>query len=156
MIDLAFQANDEEIRRDLEAEPEEADAAALEHTFFVVPTRFVIDGIELLAYPGVHAGWRPLPLLGFAPRLRRVAAAVRDGETESISLMDGGVLQLERRGDTLRVTSSLTPKDAATVSREELVRESAKFAGEVCGYLALTAPAMLEHPSWPTWCSDHD
>jgi hypothetical protein len=154
MIDLAFQANDEEIRRDLEAEPERADPAALEDTFFVVPTRFVIDGIELLAYPGVHAAWRPLPLLGFAPRLRRVAAAVGDGDTASISLMDGGVLQLERRGDALRVSSSLAPEHVAMVSRDELARESAKFAADVCAYLALMAPAMSEHPSWPTWCSD--
>lgn len=156
MIELDFQADEAAVRDDLKAAPESADAAALENTFFVVPTRLRIDDIELLEYPGVHPAWRPLPLLGFAPRLCRVAAAVGDGETATISLMDGGALQLERRGDTLNLTSSLTPEQVATVSRGELVQESAKFAAEVCAFLASLAPAMSEHPAWPTWCPDSD
>lgn len=36
--------------------------------------------------------------------------------------MDGGVLQLERRGDALRVSSSLAPEHVAMVSRDELAR----------------------------------
>ena len=64
MIELAFQADDEGVRSDLEAFPAQAPAAALEHTYFVVPTRLTVDGNELLAFPGVYEAWRPLPLLG--------------------------------------------------------------------------------------------
>lgn len=156
VIELAFQADEAAVKDDLKAAPQNADAAVLENTFFVVRTRFRIDDIELLEYPGVHPAWRPLPLLGFAPRLCRVAAAVGDGDTATISLMDGGVLQLERYGDSLRLTSSLSPEQVATVSRGDLVRESAKFAAEACAFLASLAPAMPEHPAWPTWCPSSD
>jgi hypothetical protein len=154
MIELAFRADESAFAEDLDASPEDASAAAVEQTYFVVATRLAIDGIELLEYPGVHAAWRPLPLLGFASSLRRVVSTIADGQAGSISLADGGVLCVERRGETLRLSSSLVPDNAASVQRDVLMQESEKFGTAACLFVSGIVPAMRQHPAWRSWCPE--
>lgn|GEM_PF-4522054 len=129
-----------------------APAAALEQTYFVVPTRFAIDGKELLAFPEVYDTWRPLPLLGFAPRLRAVATAMSDGDAATISLMDGGDLMFRRRGAEMVISASITGDEAA-LSAAQLTDAAVGFANDVCTYVLSIVPAMATHGSWGTWCA---
>jgi hypothetical protein len=153
VIELAIQADDDEVRSDLDALPSTAPAAALEHTYFVVPTRLAVDGKDLLAFPGVYEAWRPLPLLGFAPRLRAVASALPDGQAATLSLADGGTLEFRRDGADVRIRASLTG-DEVTVAAEHLADASVAFAREVCEYVLSIVPSMLAHGSWSMWCGD--
>jgi hypothetical protein len=153
IVRLEIRPDDEALRADVEEVLVDAPAAALEHTYFVVATRFVVDGEELLAYPGVYEAWRPLPLLGFAPRLSKVARDIADGETTTISLMDGGTLELGRKGRTVIIRASLTGAEV-TVARARLVHATADFADEVCAYVVSAAPAIACHAAWGTWCGD--
>lgn len=149
-IELAIQPDDEALRADLEESPVEAPAAAIEQTYFVVPTRLAVDGKELLAFPGVYDAWRPLPLLGFAPRLRDSAIRLKDGEAATLSLSDGGALELRRDGADVRISSSMTG-DEVTISAERLVEAAGALAHEACAYVLSIIPSMVTHSSWESW-----
>jgi hypothetical protein len=151
-IELAMRADDEAVRADLDDSPVDAPAAAVEETFFVVPTRLAVDGIELLTYPGVYDGWRPLPLLGFAPRLRNLTTGLRAGKAATLSLRDGGHLEFRRDGTVVVISSSLTGDDAA-ISVERLADAAVNFSADVCAYLLSLIPAMAGHTSWESWCA---
>jgi hypothetical protein len=148
---LTIQADDDALRADVEDSPHLASAAALEQTYFVVPTRFAVDGNELLAFPGVCDAWRPLPLLGFAPRLRELATGLKDGQEGTIFLADGGHLAFRRTGADVLISSSIPGKEA-TISAERLTEIAVAFAREVCEYVLSIIPAMAAHGSWNTWC----
>jgi hypothetical protein len=150
MIELAIEHDDDTLLADGHESPMEAPAGALEETYFVVPTRFAVDGRELLAYPGVHETWRPLPLLGFGPRLRDSAFSVREGGTATVSLADGGSLHLRPQGEIVLINASLTG-DQVSVAADELVTAAAVFAADVCDYLQSVLPALVTHPGWTKW-----
>ena len=155
MIELAIEHDDEALRADGES-PTEAPAAALEETYFVVPTRFAVNGKELLAYPGgAHEAWRPLPLLGFGPRLRDIALSVKDGDAATISLAGGGSLELRREVETVVLKSSLAG-DEVRASHDELMATAAAFATDVCNYLQSVLPSLATHPAWRNWCGASD
>lgn len=151
-IELAMRADDEALRADLEESPVEAPAAAVEQTYFVVPVRLAVDGQELLAFPGVYDAWRPLPLLGFAPRLRDLAIGLRDGEAATLSLADGGCLELRRNGAEVLISSSITG-DEATVSAQQLAEAAGALARDACAYVLSVIPEMASHGSWELWCA---
>jgi hypothetical protein len=152
MIVLAFQPDEAAIGEDAAAAPENARAAVIEEMYFVLPTRFQVTGVDLLEYPGVYPAWRPLPLLGFAPGLRRVTTAIDDGQTDGIALRDGGVLFVARDGAQVRLWSSLAPDSSVAVAHAELAIETAQFGSEVCRFIAAAVPLMEEHSAWRTWC----
>lgn len=135
--------------------PEFASSAAIEQTYFVVPVRLCIDGHELLIYPGVHPAWRPLPVLGFATRLRRVLITLEPRRSEAITLADGGSLEIYRDEDNLILTTSLAPL-RANAPREELVAAAVHFSSEACDYARSVSPTISAHPFWSTWCPEPD
>ena len=96
MIELSLRPDPE---HDLEAEvaPEAAPAAAIEHTYFVTPVRLAVEGVELLAYPGVYPDWRPLPVLGFASQLLTTVVGLGHGKSGVVALDDGGFLSITRK-----------------------------------------------------------
>lgn len=153
VIELAIQVDDEALRADLEESPVDAPAAAVEQTYFVVPTRLSVDGTELLAFPDVHDRWRPLPLLGFAPQLRDLAIDLGDGEAATLSLADGGSLEFQRDGGKVQISSSTT-RDQAVVPAEELVEAAVALAEDACASVLSIVPAMVTHGSWSAWCAD--
>ncbi len=152
MIELAFRPDPVD---DLEVDetPEFAPAAAIEHTYFVVPVRLSIDGEELLAFPGVYPDWRPLPILGFASQLRRTVVALEHGQARTITVEDGGSLSISRDGDSLVFTTSLAPI-RVSASRDELITVVLNFSREACDYARSVSPAVSTHPSWSSWCPE--
>lgn len=152
MIELEFRRI---LRDDLEIQeaPESAPAAAIEHTYFVVPVRLNVQGEELLAYPGVYPDWRPLPVLGFATQLRRTVTGLEHRQSGSITLADGGSLAISRDGSDLVFTRALAPVQV-TASRDESVRAAVDFLLAVCEYVQSVAPTISTHPAWSGWCTN--
>lgn len=152
MIELSLRPDPDD---GLEAEeaPEAAPAAAIEHTYFVVPVRLSIDGEELLAYPGVHPDWRPLPVLGFASQLLNAVAGLEHGQSGTVTLEDGGLLSIARDRDNFFITTSLSVV-SASAPRDEFVRAAVSFARAACDYVLSLAPGMVAHPAWSGWCPE--
>ena len=152
MIELTLRPDpDPELEAD-EA-PESAPAAAIEHTYFVVLVRLVVDGEELLVYPGVYPDWRPLPVLGFASQLRRAAMELEPGQSTTITLADGGFLSITREDNNFVLTTSLHPVRVSS-PRDEFAIAAADFARDACAYVLSVAPAMSTHPAWSRWCPE--
>ncbi len=135
--------------------PESADvvslpSAALETTCFETWVRFAVDGVELLAYPGVSPDWRRVPLLGFATILRGAVLSLGRTRTARMALSEGGMLRLDRTGDVVTLSSSLIPEQAK-VAAMQLEAETNRFAREACEVVRSVAPTIAEHPNWPRW-----
>lgn len=152
MIGL-FLRPDPEHELDADEAPELAPAAAIEHTYFVVPMRLNIDGEELLAFPGVYPDWRPLPALGFVSQMFKTLSRLKDGESGTVTLEDGGLLLIACHSDTLILKSSLSLR-SVTVPRADLLSAAEMFARVVCDYVLSVSPAMTTHPAWSDWCPE--
>lgn len=125
-------------------------SAALETTCLETWVRFAVDGVELLAYPGVSADWRRVPLLGFATILRDAVFSLGRTRTAHLSLSEGGLLRLDRTGDVVTLSSSLIPSPAKAAA-VQLEAETVRFAREVCEVVRTVAPTITDHPDWPRW-----
>ncbi|WP_248582715.1 hypothetical protein [Nocardioides sp. InS609-2] len=133
MIELSMRPD---LDYDVEADevPESAPAAAIEHTYFVVPVRLTVDGQALLAYRGVYADWRPLPVLGFAIQMRGIVTGLKDGQSGTVTLEDGGFLSITRHGDNLVFATSLE-SITVTALRDDLVIAAERLAQQACEYV---------------------
>ncbi len=149
MIELALRADASDL-----SEADEvvvgSPGSAIEHTFFVVPVRFSVAGVDLLAYPDVYADWRPLPVLGFASQLRRTVMELEPGQAGTVSLEDGGALKLCRKGANFTIEATLIGVQV-TVSRDELMAAVTRFSGEAASFAQSVAPSIVDHPVWGEW-----
>jgi len=150
MISLDFQVDEDALAEDLESRPTEANTAAVEQTYFVMPVRFAVGETELLAYPGVYESWRPQPLVGFSTHLVGSILAVSPGETKRCYIADGGHLDLARSEWTMRITASLL-KRTESVPTNELLTEARAFRERVREFLLERVPGMGRHESWQVW-----
>lgn len=91
MIILDFRVDDEGLAEDVGTGAEIANAAAIEETYFVMPVRFAIGNTELLAFPGVHATWRPQPIVGFATHLAAAVLSAERGKPACLHTADVAV-----------------------------------------------------------------
>ena len=128
MIELTFRAD---VESEDDQAPESASAAAIEHTYFVVPVRFAIDGRELLTFPGANPDWRPLPVVGLST-------------TRTYSV--GGEVVVTRSGQGVRLMATDhqgTPLVAVDNNTQAFVKRRFDPWGGV-----LAAPASP--PGWPS------
>lgn len=124
---LDFQPLAEEIRRyvdllreELHRRPHTAPGfEALLITYFLLPTRLRVSGVDLLVTPWRGAPteatspWREIPVVGFALRLELALDTVaREGEAAALFLNDSGAVLLRLRGDRLEVKDDLSGRTA--------------------------------------------
>lgn len=150
MIRLDFEIDERALVEDGQFTPATASQAALEETFFVTPFRFCIDGIELIGVRGRST--HPLPLLGFASHLHQAIKATRAGEAKRCYLAGGGDLLLERKDNTMRVSSSLTGK-TVIVDADDLLEAARSLLTRARDVLLKRFPEMQAHPAWQGWFS---
>jgi len=174
MTTIDFQLDEAILAEDLQHSPEGASPAALEETYFVMPVRFCINGVELLEQPGREkrnvfiAGheqsaqrielpsdegcWLPLPLVGFATRGLQALTQAKPGSGQRLYLAGGGYLVLTRHGEQLSVESSINGKTSST-QFAEVLNAFRVFVEKVRQLLVSRVPAIQQHPSWKQWFS---
>ena len=126
---LEFQVDESTLKEASEDSIVDANAAALEVTYFIMPVRFRLNGVELLGekrgkeskvcFPhpehgmrGTHtlaspSCWLPLPLIGFASNGIRILHDVAVGRKGQLSIADAGSLRFSRENDKVLVVSDL-------------------------------------------------
>ncbi|MCC6161767.1 MAG: hypothetical protein IT182_00255 [Acidobacteria bacterium] len=151
MIVLEFKVDEAELTRDLSESPNSANPAALEETYFVMPVSFVVGATNMLAFPGANETWYPQPILGFAVHMAGAVLQLKHGESSTCHVADGGRLEFERSGWTMRVSSTLLPENAEIVPATEMIGAVRKFRHHVRDLLLQREPAMKNHPWWDEW-----
>jgi hypothetical protein len=151
-VTLSFQLDEDELREDLSEKPETYPAAVLTETFFIMPVRFVIDDVEILALssdPGGE-GYFPLPLLGFCVGLNRYVDQIMPGVQVDGYLAGPVELRFLEEDGKVRVWCTLNDRVAYAI-RSELVAAARKFRDEVRDWLVKNVPALRTHKSWTEW-----
>jgi hypothetical protein len=174
MTTVDFRLDEASLAEDLQHAPESADRGALEETYFVMPVRLCVNGVELLEHPGrakrnvfIGAGeqgvqriqlpneassWLPLPLLGFAKDVLQALNETKPGKERKLYLAGGGELVFVRQGEQLSVASSITGKSAST-QFAEVLNAFRTFSEKVRQLLVGRVPGIQQHPSWRQWFS---
>lgn len=155
MIGLRFQLDDDVLEHDAKHDPGTADPAALQETYFVLPTRFEVDDVDLLGAEGVTvAPWLPLPILHVARVFADLVDGLNDEASATYHLPGGGwQLQLKRRGTGVSVHSTVNGT-SVEVSYAELRSAADSFRKDVCSLLISRAPELAHHADWGAWVSE--
>ncbi|MDP3155769.1 MAG: hypothetical protein Q8N23_24060 [Archangium sp.] len=148
MIEFDFRPDEGVLAENAEGEPQAADPAALEETYFVMPLRFSVNGAEVLGAGGEP--WWDLPLLGFATHLQACLERLIEQGKAQMFLAGGGSLVWRLRDDAAEVRNSLS---GATVpmSLAELHSAVAALFQRVRQFLLTRFPSMVAHPRWTDW-----
>jgi hypothetical protein len=172
MTTVDFRLDEASLVEDIQHSPESANPAALEETYFVMPVRLCVNGIELLEQPGrakrnVFIGadeqglrqtqlpdetscWLPLPLLGFGTQVLQALNETKPGREQKLNLAGGGHLVFARHNDQIAVESSINGKRSSTQLAEALDAFRA-FSEKVRQLLVTRVPVIQQHPSWRQW-----
>jgi hypothetical protein len=148
MMVVDFKWDQEVLKKDLAASPVSADPAALEETYFVMPVRFSVDGVNLLSMSADQA--HSLPLLGFSTHVLQMLEHMQSTDEGRVYLAGGGDVSICTEGQRVRIRSSLTNREV-TVDREALLSAFRSFADCVKHQLVTWVPGIDRHPHWRTW-----
>jgi hypothetical protein len=148
MTILEFKVNDVVLQEDLKVSPGTASSAALEETYFVMPVRLCISGVELFHNPR-HATipWLELPLIGIARSLGRALGRLKESGAASVYLAGGGELLMEQKGNEVCVTSTIDQR-CARVDHLELRDATMGFCADVRDFVLRHAPDLESRPIW--------
>jgi hypothetical protein len=92
LITIEFKITEDSLSEDMLSDPSHTDVAILEETYFIMPVRACVNGVDMLA----PTGWAPMPLLGFARRLYEAAQRIAQVPGTRCYVPGGGDLQLRR------------------------------------------------------------
>lgn len=174
MISVDFQLDEACLADDLQHSPETASSAALEETYFVMPVRFCVNGVELFEQPGekrrsmivvgAESGpqrvelpndkgyWLPLPVLGFATHMLQALDQAKQEGMRKLYLAGGGYLVLSRHGELLSIKTSIN-ENCASMEFSEALKAFRAFHEKVRQFLAWRVPKLQQHGSWKQWFS---
>jgi len=172
MITVDFQLNVANLEEDIRHSPESADQSALEETYFVMPVRLCVDGVDLLERssvarrnvligtseqsihriqaPNEASCWLPLPVLGFASGASQALERIRQDRGQKLYLAGVGYLVFSRQVSRVSIESSINGKECSTDMTEAL-SAIRTFSYKVQQMLVTRIPAMQKHPSWGQW-----
>jgi hypothetical protein len=172
MTIVDFQLDEASLAEDLLHSPEKANPAALEETYFVMPVRLCVNGVEMferhsrtkrnvfvstadegvlqVQLPREASCWLPLPLLGFATDALRVLNELKPYKDQKLNLAGGGHLVLSCESDQITVESSINGNHSSTHSAEAL-NAFRIFSDKVQQLLISRAPTIQQNTSWRRW-----
>lgn len=148
MTKIHFELDEMALAADAECAPAGADPAALEETYFVMPVRFEISGVDVLALQGGVA--RPLPLIGFAIDLLSALEPLESGQRTDVYLAGGDELSLHRQDEMIEL-QCVPDGQTAKVGRSELIAAARSFSARVSALLLQRVPEIRNHPTWLEW-----
>ncbi len=157
------------------ANPGQADAAELQHTYFIMPIRLKSGAEELLEIPlakdqqqvwsGDSSGnslhpilkerpfdpWFPLPLLDVATTGLEKIRGVHQKGTSIYSLPGSGYrLSFQMSGKDVSVHSEVNGR-TSRIQYVDLLHAFEEFASKVREYLSHEVPELKAHPFWKEW-----
>jgi hypothetical protein len=150
MTELDFIIDDRVLLEDLPFSTRSAEPAAVEETYFIMPVRMCVSGVELFRLNPTGSPWLSLPVLGFAAHLREALGKIRSDVQSSLSLAGGGRLDFLMESEKLEITCSLSRLGAADALRE-VTGASSIFCQKIQVLLRDRVPQLVEHPSWRQW-----
>nr|WP_285963858.1 hypothetical protein [Oscillatoria laete-virens] len=153
MIHLDFEINESTLAEDASMKPAIANPAALQETYFEMPVRFQIGGVELLQIPQGDEVFLELPLVDVATSGLK---CVKNLESEKIAiyhLPGGWNLNFKREENTVTIESSVNGRFAKT-GYAELVGAFEFFSEKVRSVLLAKIPELSMHPDWGHWFSN--
>ncbi|MDK3160302.1 hypothetical protein QPK87_27635 [Kamptonema cortianum] len=99
MIHLDFEINESTLAEDASMKPAIANPAALQETYFEMPVRFQIGGVELLQIPQGDEVFLELPLVDVATSGLKMCKKLRVGKNSNLSLAWRMEFELQARGE---------------------------------------------------------
>jgi hypothetical protein len=176
MTNLEFHFDEASLAEDMRHSPESATSAMLEETYFVMPVRLCVNGVELLEQPNrevknlfvarmghapqrfasvTESCWLPLPLLGFATHGLQRLRQVKGGDEQKLYLSGGGQLDFILNGERIAIKSSLNDR-SSLAQLPEIVNAFQDFSESIRELLVHRIPSIQQHASWKQWFPDSD
>jgi hypothetical protein len=153
---LEFQVDEEALAADRKIDPRTADAAALQETYFLMPTRLQVQQEELFAVPPKdqrkHASpWLELPILHVATvGLQKVKEIGKQGQSIYTLPGSGWRLRFEACGQDVLIHSEVNGRQSC-VHYTELLAAFEHFASTTRAVLSHKVPELQDHPYWGKW-----
>jgi hypothetical protein len=153
---LEFQVDEAALAADREVNPRTADAAALQETYFLMPTRLQVHQEELFAVPlkgnrKDASPWLELPILHVATvGLQKVKDICKQGQSIYTLPGSGWRLRFQASGQDVLIHSEVNGCQSC-VHYPELLAAFEHFASAVKEVLHRKVPELQEHPYWGTW-----
>ncbi len=152
MINIDFLINEKSLAEDLEMDIPNEDESLFEMSYFVMPIRFNVNGLELFQNHG--SPWASGPILSLASSGLIAVKDVLKTKKEEYLIIDGpGSLEFtlmdNKKVEVTFVISS--ERIAEIVNYEELLEAFQKFACKARAFLKERVPQLNEHPYWGPW-----
>ena len=153
---LEFQVDEGALAADRKIDPHTADAAALQETYFLMPTRLQVHQEELFAVPfkdqqKYASPWLALPLLHVATvGLQKVKDTGKQGQAIYTLPGSGWRLRFEACGQDVSIHSEVNGRQSC-VQYAELLAAFEHFASTAREILSREVPELQHHPYWGKW-----
>lgn len=153
---LEFQIDEGTLAADREIDPRTADAAALQETYFLMPTRLQVHQEELFAVPPKGhrkdvSPWLELPILHIATvGLQKVKDIGKQGQSIYTLPGSGWRLRFQASGQDVLMHSEVNGRQSC-VRYTELLAAFEHFASTVREVLSHKVPELQENPYWGKW-----
>jgi hypothetical protein len=153
---LEFQADEETLAADREIDLRTADAAALQETYFLMPTRLQVHQDELFAVPPKGhrkdaSPWLELPILHVATvGLQKVKDICKQGQSIYTLPGSGWRLRFQASGQDILIHSEVNGRQSY-VHYAELLAAFEHFASTAREVLSRKVPELQENPYWGKW-----
>lgn len=173
MITLEFRMDENALIEDKLSDPLHSDIAVLQETFFVLPVRFIVNGVNIFNFDTnqkvflglsndkqlksvdkmIKSIWLPLPVLNLAiVGLDKVKIAC-EGKASFYSLPETGAYIMFQPSSTgIGVKTSFASKFEETTCSDLLMAFS-EFAEHVRKMILSVFPELITHPDLGSWLS---
>lgn len=135
-------------------------AGTIEETYFLIPIRLTVNGVELLggtssSDKASSSPWLEIPLLGFAKTGEEIVKEACSGKPVRFYLPDTGAFLDFSPGATgsVQIWSSIN-HSASCIECDELLKEFSFFVRRVKKVLADNIPDLINHPILGGWINN--
>lgn len=159
MIIFDFEIDEDELREDLESDIPTTDLDLFVLTFFLMPVRLNINGVEFFQFDNPKP-WDcriGTPILNIASNgLIAVKSLPSVRKVEYVFLEVGSILEMTMLPEN-NVSIDFNKKIHVVISYDELLTAFDRFAASVRKFLNERVPQMNQHPYWGSWLrGEHD
>jgi hypothetical protein len=152
MVILDFKTNEDVLKECLEEEIENVDMICFVTTFFLMPLRLCINGLELFEID--KDGWLPGPIISLASEGLSIIKELKITRKKEYQIIEGPGDFIFTMIDEKAVYVEFfgfSGNYKMNVKYEELLEAFKKFGEKVRAFLSERAPQINNHPYWGPW-----